>query len=234
MLLRLVKIAMKRKMTMGVEAVRGGAAGDLSFVEEDFVYESRRAQYAQYKLCTPPGKDPESDEDSDPPKAPSKRRRRILPWSPEGRKLWPGVWREQVCGDVGVVEEEGQSENLEDEGVRIPEDWAHDAQPRSPVGVELERFEVESLTESGQSSLGGFVVDDDASSVCAEMEASRAELQTTALNEVRQGLEEDICRLERKLKDKKAKLLAIVDVGADAEEGEAHGGEFSGYGSGEE
>ena len=134
--------------------------------DEDIVLRSRRQQQ-RVDVCT------QLDGDcgeAEPPGAPAKKKGRILPWTEEGRRLWPG---DGAGGRCGIV----------DEAVLVPDSQAEESG--------------DSDTEEGEDGCSSFVVDDDSESVVGEIEASERFLTREALREVRTLLTYKMERLKR-------------------------------------
>ena len=108
--------------------------------------------------------------DVEAPGAPAKKKRRVLPWTEEGRVLWP------------------QAGGMEDDSVVLVED--------SQDGVGSEEESEESEEESERSDdRSSFVVDDDSLSVVEEERTSERYLAQAALKEVRVSTAERIEKL---------------------------------------
>lgn len=105
------------------------------------------------------------------PGAPAKKRRRVLPWTEEGRLLWPS----------GV----GDS----DDEVVLVEDSQDDGDLDRDSGIESE------VSDDCHS----FVVDDGSESVVEEQNASERYLAEGALKEVRQAVMEKMEKLKKQL-----------------------------------
>lgn len=141
----------------------------------------------------------EQSEEGEVPSAPVKKRRRILPWTVEGRAL-----ADQFSNAEETVEEEEEA-------------WIH-GQTHGVRAVDVIGLEAEGEGE-GESELAGglqaedncsdFVVDDDSDSVVQEIEAADRELGRSALSEVRVTLAEAVDRLERKVLVAKRKVAAF-------------------------
>jgi hypothetical protein len=144
---------------------------------EDFILRSRRRQ--QY-VDTPPTVD-DGDGDVEPPGAPMKKRRRIIPWTREGKLRWPGqeeIPRPDAEEEVTLVEdsvdgrESGDSDREDEDGL-------------------------------------SFVVDDNSPSVLEEESESERFLGKEALREVRTRVVEQMEKLKRRLASLDAELEAL-------------------------
>jgi predicted nuclease with TOPRIM domain len=149
--------------------------------EEDVVMNSRRRQH---RLDT----QPESlCEEVEAPGAPKRKRRRVLPWTEQGRLLWPGG------GDEAIV-------------------LVEDSQAGSSCGEE-EREDSQTLRESSSGCVS-FVVDDDSESLADEEKESERRLGKAALEDVRFSLRGKIQRLKVRLDTVEEELAGMATPGS--------------------
>jgi len=160
--------------------------------EDDIVITSRRKQYV---VETPEAETSETENEVilRVPGAPEKKRRRVLPWTKEGI----GKFGPLVGKATGSDEESDDDDNL-----FLNDGWVHGqtgGNPRSSVGLESE------------DDCKSFVVADDSDSVVAELEKSERDLGRASTEEVRDALEEQASKLERKLESVYAELARVEE-----------------------
>ena len=151
--------------------------------------------------------------DEEPPGAP-KKKRRILPWTLEGRVkralLWPANKRTTTVESKEKEEKEESGDDEHEENVVQVDDSQ----------VEVEDGDDDSGTEGTEETkddLSQFVVDDDSSSVEDEEEESERSLGRGALEEVRAGILEKIDKLEERLVSVDKELSELASEGGDTE-----------------
>jgi hypothetical protein len=151
-----------------------------------------RSRWRQQRLRTP-GRSEAGEVEP-----PAKKKRRILPWTDEGRLLWPVKKRT-------AVELESDSEEEASEG------GGHDVAlvKDSQCGGECDSA---SLEESDEDRCSSFVVDDDSESVVEEESASERYLAIGALQEVRVSIVERMEKLKRRLESVEGQLKRLADV----------------------
>jgi hypothetical protein len=182
---------------------------------DDFILESRRQQQ---RLETPQRSD---SGDKEPPGAPVKKRRRVLPWMKEGqegqekRPLVPTyVVSRSICTcDDGVIH------GADDPVVRVEDNDSDNVSETDDCVEESER--VSETEDSEEDDCSSFVVDDDSESVTEEENVSEKSLGRGALREVRVGIVERISKLRRRLKSVDEELSELTSVDGDTEEDEA-------------
>ncbi len=143
------------------------------------------------------------------PGAPAKKKkRRILPWTDEGRLLWP---------DKKATAVESESDEQASEGGGDAVVLVEDSQSCTEAGGS----DSATLEESDEDRCSSFVVDDDSASVVEEETASERYLARGALQEVRASILEGMERLKRRLSrvDEQLKALAPCREESSASEG---------------
>jgi hypothetical protein len=168
---------------------------------DDLILESRRRQQ---RLVTP-----EASEcgEPEPPGAPTSKRRRLLPWTKEGRERWPSlstavIRRGADKKDAVVLVEDSA---VESEGDDEDEDEDEDDSA-------VEDSVAESEGDEDEDDLSSFVVEDDSSSVADEESASERSLGEDALREVRTQVVNRILKMQQRLVSVDRELDALSSV----------------------
>jgi hypothetical protein len=175
-----------------------GQAEDSDPDGDGFILESRRRQQ---RLVTPEKSD---GGDLEPPGAPVKKKRRVLPWTLEGRERWPlastCLFSRSTYDDDGVVQVE---DSVDDNGSETVDDC-------SSFGGEEKGDDDGDDGSETVDDCSSFVVDDDSESVVDEECVSERELGRIALVEVRASIVENMAKLKRRL-DFVDKELSVLE-----------------------